>query len=31
MEMEGLIRAVKHLDEQGLSMNILVTNRHCQN
>ena len=27
MEMEGLIRAVKHLDEQ---VNILVTDRHCQ-
>ena len=30
MEMEGLIKVVKHLDEQGLSMSILVTDRHCR-
>ena len=30
MEMEGFMRAIKHSDKQGLSIDVLVTDRNCQ-
>lgn len=30
MEKEGLVRAVQYLEVHGLSIELLVTDRHCQ-